>query len=106
MVLKLTIPNLLLVIYHVQTTTSMAANDSAATRFPATSQTPEQAAAATEAERIILPKFGPTFQLKDDDGNLLGPFSTLSYSPSTFLPYLDYANVFTSSPNSPQKSAS
>jgi hypothetical protein len=98
MILKLTNFNLLLATYHVNPTTSMAANDSAAKRFPATSQTPEQAAAAAEAERIVLSKPGPTFQLKDADGNLLGPFSALSYTPSTFLPYLDYANVFTSLP--------
>jgi alkylhydroperoxidase/carboxymuconolactone decarboxylase family protein YurZ len=94
MIFKTPISTLLLTTAQPQLT--MATNDSTPTRFPSTSQTPEQAAAAAEAERIILAKFGPSFQLKDADGNLLGPFSTLSYTPSTFLPYLDYANAFTS----------
>lgn len=70
------------------------ANPNPAPRFPATSQTPEQAAATAEAERLVTLAFGPSFQLKDAQGNLLGPFSTLSYTPSTLLPFLNYSASF------------
>jgi len=66
-----------------------------ASRFPASSQTPSQTAASTEAERVVTSTFGSDFQLKDAQGNLLGPFSILSYAPSTFLPYLNYAKSYT-----------
>ncbi|PSN71269.1 hypothetical protein BS50DRAFT_570661 [Corynespora cassiicola Philippines] len=63
------------------------------TRFPPiplSSQSTSQREATAQAETIVTQTFGPTFQLKDDNGTLLGPFSLLAYTPSTFAPYLSY----------------
>jgi hypothetical protein len=65
-------------------------------RFPLDSQTAEQKAAFAEAERLVLATLGSSFKLKDDQGNLLGPFGILSYTPKTFLPYLNYTSSYTS----------
>ncbi|KAF2656620.1 hypothetical protein K491DRAFT_553035, partial [Lophiostoma macrostomum CBS 122681] len=39
--------------------------------------------------------YGSSFQLKDADGNLLGPFGPLSFTTNTLLPYLNYTSATT-----------
>ncbi|KAF2683469.1 hypothetical protein K458DRAFT_419072 [Lentithecium fluviatile CBS 122367] len=68
-------------------------------RFPADEQTPEQQAAFTEAERRVKEVYGSSFKLKDDHGNLLGPFGILSYAPTTFLPFLNYTQSYATLPS-------
>lgn len=72
---------------------------SKASRFPADSQTPEQKAALAEAERLTKKIYGESFKLKDPQGNLLGPFGILAYTPKTFLAYLNYTQAYTTLPN-------
>lgn len=67
-------------------------------RFPADAQTPAQQAAFAEAEKLVKEVFGSSFQLKDPQGNLLGPFGILSYTPTTFLAYLNYTQAYTTLP--------
>jgi len=74
-------------------------NNGDAPRFPADQQTPEQKAAFAEAERLVKATYGSSFQLKDAQGNLLGPFGVLSYTPTTFLPYLNYTQAYTVLPH-------
>lgn len=68
-------------------------------RFPVDQQTPEQKAAFAEAEKLVKATYGDSFQLKDANGNLLGPFGVLSYTPSTFLAYLNYTQAYTVLPH-------
>lgn len=77
---------------------NMPDNDDAA-RFPADQQSPEQKAAFAEAERLVKATYGSSFQLKDGNGNLLGPFGILSYTPTTFLSYLNYTQAYTILPH-------
>ena len=67
-------------------------------RFPADGQTEEQKAAFAEAEKLVAQTYGSSFQLKDAQGNLLGPFGVLSYTPTTFIPYLNYSQSFATLP--------
>lgn len=68
------------------------------TRFPPNGQTAEQQAAFAEAEQVVQQAYGSSFQLKDAQGNLLGPFGLLSYTPTAFLPYLNYSQSFATLP--------
>src|SRR4051812_28337157 len=74
-------------------------NNTREARFPADEQTPEQQAAFAEAERIVQQTLGSSFKVKDDQGNLLGPFGILSYAPTTFLTYLNYTQSYTTLPH-------
>lgn len=60
-------------------------------RFPPGEQNDAQKAAFAEAEKRVRETFGSNFKLKDDQGNLLGPFAILSYTSESFLPYLNFA---------------
>ncbi|KAI0176911.1 hypothetical protein BJ166DRAFT_505666 [Pestalotiopsis sp. NC0098] len=63
-------------------------------RFPSDQDTPEKAEAFAEVERIVKELHGPSFKVKNDDGNFLGPFSVLAAAPKTFAPYLEYTVSF------------
>lgn len=67
-------------------------------RFPPDGQTDEQKAALAEAERLVKLVYGENFQLKDSEGNLLGPFGILSYASNTLLPYLNYSQSYVTLP--------
>ncbi|KAL1607994.1 hypothetical protein SLS60_002933 [Paraconiothyrium brasiliense] len=70
----------------------------APTRFPATSLTPSQIADLADAEKAVRDNFGPGIQLKDDEGNLLGPFGPLSYTPTVLAPYLAHIVTIMATP--------
>ncbi|KAI9654394.1 MAG: hypothetical protein M1821_006710 [Bathelium mastoideum] len=76
---------------EIQNKTDMATKGP---RFPSDSQTPEQKHAFEETERIVKQLEGESFQLKDAQGNFLGPFGILSYTPTTFLAFLNYSQSF------------
>lgn len=59
-------------------------------RFPLGQQSAEQQAAFADVEKKVNELFGSNFRLKDEEGNLAGPFGTLSYTPNGFTPYVKY----------------
>ncbi|KAH9865990.1 hypothetical protein J1614_008554 [Plenodomus biglobosus] len=60
-------------------------------RFPSDSQAPEAKEALKEVERVTKELEGESFSLKDTQGNFLGPYGLLSYTPSTILGFVKYS---------------
>ena len=63
-------------------------------RFPSDSQAPEQKEALKEVERVTKELQGESFSLKDAQGNFLGPYGLLSYTPSTLLAFVNYSSSY------------
>lgn len=67
-------------------------------RFPPGEESDSKKAALEDAEKRVAEVFGSSFKLKDDQGNLLGPFGILSYTPETFLLYLQHMQAINTLP--------
>jgi hypothetical protein len=84
---------------HLSEMTSEMTNTATkALRFPSDGQTAEQKSALAEAARIAKQIYGSSYTLEDAQGNLLGPFGILSYTPKSFLGYLNYTQQYATLP--------
>jgi 4-carboxymuconolactone decarboxylase len=64
-----------------------------ASRFPpipSSDLSDSQKQANEEAEKTVRAAFGSSFSLTDSNGTLLGPFTVLTYTPNSFVPYLHH----------------
>lgn len=62
-----------------------------AVRYPQQIATAEHHSNLDTFEKSVFDIFGPVYKLKDENGELLGPLGPLSYTPQTFMPFLQFA---------------
>ncbi|KAF2763049.1 hypothetical protein EJ05DRAFT_534472 [Pseudovirgaria hyperparasitica] len=70
-----------------------------APRFPSVFGSQEQKEAFEQTERDVKELQGESFSFKDAQGNFLGPFGVLCYTPSTFKPFLSYSKSYYTLPH-------
>jgi 4-carboxymuconolactone decarboxylase len=71
------------------------------TRFPTPSPqdlNPSQLTVTRDATALVRETFGTNFELHDSQGELLGPFAPLTYTPTTFIPWLQYGHSVVTMP--------